>query len=59
MGLADARQAADTMLVAVRNGANPIAEQRLQRAASPPAPLATTDTLQAVLTLYEEQRGCD
>jgi integrase len=61
MGLADARRAANETLVAVRNGANPIAERRAQRAASakPRESLPPTDTLSAVLAIYEAQRGCD
>jgi integrase len=63
MGLSEAREAARQLRVQVRGGADPTAERRAARTAqrSPPAPVLSTptDTLQAMLTLYEEQRGCD
>ncbi len=60
MGLAEARRAADRMLIAVRDGANPIAErkaarQRMAVPAEEPAP--PIDTLAAVLDIYEVQQG--
>jgi integrase len=51
LGLAAARKAADAMLVAVRNGADPIAERRRLP--------ADTITLADLLARYTEQRGCD
>lgn len=59
MGLAAARTAADAMLVAVRQGANPIAEGRARRAALVKPVVSPTDTLAAVLAIYDAQRGCD
>jgi integrase len=60
MGLADARRAADETRVAVRQGANPIAERRAERQAPPPPPQPPpVNTLAAVLALYDAQRGRD
>ncbi len=59
MGLSDARKAAAALLVAVRAGANPIAERRQRAGASASEDAGPTDTLAAVLALYAAGRGAE
>ena len=56
MGIADARDAAREMRVKVREGADPVAERRRQRAVGRDA-RDGIGTLTAVLDLYAKQRG--
>jgi integrase len=56
MGLADARKAADTMRVAVRGGADPVAEGRRKRAIGRDAKEGI-GTLAALVELYGKKRG--
>jgi integrase len=56
MGLADARKAADTMRVAVRSGADPVAEGRRKRAIGRDAKEGI-GTLAAMVELYGKKRG--
>ena len=56
MGIADARDAARGMRVRVRDGADPVAERRRQRAIGRDA-RDGIGTLMAVLDLYAKQRG--
>ena len=56
MGIADARDAARGMRVRVRDGADPVAERRRQRAIGRDA-RDGIGTLTAVLDLYAKQRG--